>query len=75
MLRDITRTAPYMHDGSVATLEEVIDLYDRGGEANAWLDPKMEKLGLTDQDKNDLLAFLESLDGDWKPQPDPKLPE
>lgn len=74
-LRDITRTAPYMHDGSVATLEEVLDLYDRGGEPNAWLDPKMEKLGLTDKDKTDLLAFLKSLDGDWKPQPDPKLPK
>ncbi len=39
-LRDIQRTAPYMHDGSMATLEEVVDFYDRGGEPNPWLDPK-----------------------------------
>jgi cytochrome c peroxidase len=65
-LRDITRTAPYMHDGSVATLEEVIELYVRGGEKNQWLDVKMEPLALSDQDKKDLLAFLQSLEGDWK---------
>ncbi len=74
-LRDISKTAPYMHDGSVATLEEVIELYDRGGEPNEWLDPKMEKLGLTDQEKADLLAFMLSLDGDWKIAAPEKLPE
>ena len=74
-LRDITRTAPYMHDGSVATLEEVIDLYVRGGEANQWLDVKMAKLDLTDRDRADLLAFMKSLDGDWKPEAAPELPE
>jgi len=74
-LRDITRTGPYMHDGSVATLEAVIELYDRGGEANPSLDPKMEKLGLTDQEKADLLAFLKSLDGDWKTPAAPELPK
>jgi cytochrome c peroxidase len=74
-LRDIQRTAPYMHDGSVATLEEVIDLYVRGGEKNEHLDVKMVALELSDEEKKDLLAFLKSLEGDWKPQAEPKLPE
>ena len=74
-LRDLQRTAPYMHDGSVKTIEEVIDLYDRGGEKNPWLDPKMEPLKLSADEKEDLAAFLRSLEGDWKPAPAPKLPE
>jgi len=73
-LRDLQRTAPYMHDGSIATLEEVVELYDRGGEANPWLDPKMEPLGLTEAQKADLVAFLRSLEGDWKPVAEPVLP-
>jgi len=69
-LRDITRTGPYMHDGSVKTLEEVVELYARGGEPNEWLDPKMETVKLSDQDKKDLVAFLRSLDGQWRfPEP------
>jgi cytochrome c peroxidase len=63
-LRDITKTAPYMHDGSVATLKEVIELYDRGGEPNPWLDDSMEPLSLSNQEKADLLAFMRSLEGD-----------
>ena len=62
-LRHVTETAPYMHDGSIATLAEVIDYYDGGGEPNQWLDVKMRPLGLTDQEKEDLLAFLETLSG------------
>ena len=63
-LRNVAETAPYMHDGSMATLAEVLDFYDRGGQPNPWLDVKMEPLGLTDQEKEDLLAFLESLTGE-----------
>ncbi len=74
ILRDLTKTAPYMHDGSVATLEEVIDLYDRGGEPNPWLDPKIKPLHLTAQEKADLLAFLKSLDGDTPIVTPPPLP-
>lgn len=62
-LRNVTETAPYMHDGSLATLEDVIAFYARGGEPNAWLDEKMKPLELTDEDRADLLAFLESLTG------------
>ena len=64
-LRNIAETAPYMHDGSLATLEEVIDFYERGGEPNAWLDPKMRPISnLTDQERQDLLAFLQALTGE-----------
>jgi cytochrome c peroxidase len=74
-LRDITKTAPYMHDGSVATLEEVIELYVRGGEANEWLDPKMAKLDLSTEDKADLLAFMRALDGDWTEEAPTEFPQ
>lgn len=74
-LRDITKTAPYMHDGSVKTLEEVIELYNKGGEKNQWLDTKMEPLNLTEEEKKDLLEFLKSLEGDWKAEPEPVLPQ
>ncbi|HYC53708.1 MAG TPA: hypothetical protein VEL28_02050, partial [Candidatus Binatia bacterium] len=75
ILRDLKRTGPYMHDGSVATLAQVVDFYDRGGEPNQWLDPKMVKLGLTAQEKADIVAFLESLEGDWVPMARPELPK
>ena len=66
MLRDLQRTAPYMHDGSMAALEEVVDHYDKGGAPGPWLDSKMEALHLTNEEKQDLLAFLRSLEGDWR---------
>lgn len=75
MLRDLQKTAPYMHDGSIKTLEEMIELYDKGGEPNQWLDPKMKSLSLTSEEKADLLAFLRSLEGDWVPEPEPVLPQ
>ena len=59
-LRNIALTAPYMHDGSEATLAEVIEYYDRGGNKNPWLDPNMRPLGLTAQEKADLVALLET---------------
>ncbi len=62
-LRQIAQTAPYMHDGSLGTLEDVIEFYDGGGKANPWLDPEMRPLGLTPPQKEDLLAFLQTLTG------------
>lgn len=62
-LREIAHTAPYMHDGSVATLAGVIDYYDRGGDPHPNLDSKMQKLRLTAGEKADLLAFLRALSG------------
>lgn len=64
-LRDVTRHAPYMHDGSIATLEEVVELYNRGGEPGAPnLSPKVRKLGLTKDEVRAIVAFLEALTGD-----------
>jgi cytochrome c peroxidase len=63
-LRNVTETAPYMHDGSMATLGEVIDYYAQGGTANPWLDPKISELELTEHEIADLIAFMESLTGE-----------
>jgi cytochrome c peroxidase len=63
-LRNVALTAPYMHDGSVATLEAVIDLYDRGGVLDRNRDPEIKPLRLTGQEKRSLLAFLQSLTGE-----------
>jgi len=76
-LREIARTAPYMHDGSLATLEEVIDHYDRGGVPNPQLDEEIYPLKLTAPEKHDLLAFLrKGLTGSAYPfASPPKLPD
>jgi len=60
-LRNIALTAPYMHDGSQKTLQEVIDYYDKGGNKNPYLDPAIFPLELTQQEKLDLVEFLKSL--------------
>lgn len=60
-LRNIALTAPYMHDGSMNTLEEVVDYYDKGGEKNPYLDSAIFPLHFTDQEKLDLVAFLNAL--------------
>jgi cytochrome c peroxidase len=65
MLRNITQTGPYMHDGSLKTLKDVIDHYVGGGSSNPYLDKEIHPLDqvLTFNDRKDLLAFLESLTG------------
>jgi cytochrome c peroxidase len=63
-LRNVALTAPYMHDGSLATLEQVIDFYDRGGIDNPGRDPLLLPLGLTVEEKQALVAFLRALTGD-----------
>ncbi|MBI4477724.1 MAG: c-type cytochrome, partial [Acidobacteria bacterium] len=63
-LREIARTAPYMHDGSLATLTDVVDFYDRGGRRNPFLDPELRPLGLTESEKRALVTFLGSLAGE-----------
>ena len=52
-LRNVTETAPYMHDGSLKTLEEVVEIYAKGGHPNDHLSEKIKKLDLSDQDKQD----------------------
>ncbi len=63
-VRDIARTAPYMHDGSEKTLESVVEYYDRGGFPNKNRDPLMRPLGLSAEEKRALVAFLKALDGE-----------
>jgi cytochrome c peroxidase len=66
-LREIEHTAPYMHNGSLKTLAEVVDFYDKGGNPNKNLDEKMKKLNLTDVEKKDLVEFLKALSGEgWQ---------
>ena len=66
-LRNIAVTAPYMHDGSLATLRDVVDHYNNGGvtpkdgKVNDFLSGGIRPLNLTDEQINDLVAFLESL--------------
>lgn len=60
-LRNVGVTAPYMHDGSLATLEAVVDHYDAGGRGHENTDPLIKPLGLGDIDKADLVAFLKAL--------------
>ncbi|QQS47432.1 MAG: cytochrome-c peroxidase [Acidobacteriota bacterium] len=63
-LRNVAKTAPYMHDGSLKTLEEVVAFYIGGGNSNPQLDPEIRPIGLSARDRTDLIAFLESLTGD-----------
>jgi cytochrome c peroxidase len=62
-LREIARTAPYMHDGSIATLGGVIDFYNDGGRQNPFIDGEIRPLRLSDAEKRALVRFLESLSG------------
>jgi cytochrome c peroxidase len=59
-LRNVALTAPYMHDGSEKTLRDVVEFYDRGGNPNPWIDGGMRPLGLTEQEKADLVALMET---------------
>jgi cytochrome c peroxidase len=63
-LRNIGVTGPYMHDGSMATLWDVMDHYNKGGTANPYLDGGMQRLGLSEAEIDDLVAFLFSLTSD-----------
>lgn len=71
-LRNIALTAPYMHDGSLKTLKDVIDFYIGGGNSNPHLDKEIRPLDfLTGQERADLLAFLEALTGEMPPNVGP----
>jgi len=63
-LRHITRSAPYMHDGSEATLQEVVEFYDRGGDVEENRSPFITPLGLTNEEKKDLVEFMQALEGE-----------
>ena len=60
-LRNVGLTAPYMHDGSLKTMWDVMDHYNKGGETNAYLDGGIEPLNLSESEINDVVAFLFAL--------------
>jgi cytochrome c peroxidase len=74
-LRNVTQSSPYMHDGSEMTLQDVVNFYAKGGFKNQWLSKEIKPLDLTDQDKADLVAFLESLTGEVSGIDRPALPQ
>jgi cytochrome c peroxidase len=73
-LREIARRTPYMHDGSLATLEQVVEHYNHGGVDRPSRSDLMRPLGLTAQEKTDLVAFLKSLTSNLTPTAAPVLP-
>ena len=73
-LRDITETAPYMHNGSLATLEDVIDYYASGGDIKSNLSPNFKAADLNAAEKADLLEFLKTLTGKPVKVSIPRLP-
>jgi len=74
-LRDVALTAPYMHNGMYATLEEVVEHYNRGGDVKENLDPNMKPLNLTAQEISDVVEFLRTLTGDPVEVTVPRLPQ
>ena len=74
-LREVSRTAPYMHNGSLATLEDVAAFYDRGGGQRGNKSALLRPLGLTDAEKRALVEFMKSLSGDPVVIERPDLPD
>jgi cytochrome c peroxidase len=74
-VRNAALTAPYMHDGSVATLEEVVDWYDKGGHPNPTLSDKIKPLNLTAEEKVDLVEFMKACTSPTPPVEVARLPE
>ena len=68
-LRNVALTAPYMHDGSLATLDAVVEFYNRGGGPNSRLDPEIHPLGLSGDEQHAVVAFLRSLTSRQLPNP------
>ncbi len=75
-LREVHLRAPYMHDGSLATLRDVVEHYRKGGTPNPLLSPKMFKLELSEADVDALVAFMEALAGEgWQDEPPALFPQ
>jgi cytochrome c peroxidase len=74
-VRNVALTAPYMHDGSVATLEEVVEWYDKGGHPNPHLSAKIRPLKLSAEEKADLVAFMKACTGPTPTVEVSRLPE
>lgn len=74
-IRNVALSAPYMHDGSQETLEEVVEWYNKGGHPNSYLDEKIKKLDLNDQEKQDLVAFMNACTGEFPEVQTERLPK
>jgi cytochrome c peroxidase len=70
-LRNIAQSAPYMHNGSLKTLKDVVDFYAGGGNSNPYLDRNIKMIKLSGQDRLDLIEFLKSLTGEMPQQVGP----
>ena len=73
-VRNVALTAPYMHDGSIATLAEVVEWYDKGGHPNPHLSDKIKPLNLTAQERDDLVEFMKACTGPTTPVETGRLP-
>lgn len=74
-IRNVALTAPYMHDGSLKTLEEVVEWYAKGGHPNPHLSDKIKKLKVSDQDKADLVEFMKACTGEFPVVATGRLPQ
>ena len=74
-IRNVAQSGPYMHDGSLKTLAEVVEWYDKGGHPNPRLSDKIKKLNLTAQEKGDLVAYMQALTGDFPKVRADRLPQ
>jgi len=70
-LRNVAKSAPYMHDGSLKTLKDVVDFYAGGGNSNPYLDKEIKQIKLSGKDRTDLVEFLKSLTGEIPPDAGP----
>jgi cytochrome c peroxidase len=73
-IRNVAHSGPYMHDGSQATLEEVVEWYDKGGHPNPHLSDKIKPLQLTAEEKADLVEFMKACTSDTPPVEAERLP-
>jgi cytochrome c peroxidase len=74
-LRNVAETGPYMHDGKIKTLDDVVQYYAGHGNSNPNLDKEMKKIHLSAQDRSDLVAFLRSLTGNAQLDEKPDSPK
>ena len=74
-IRNVALSAPYMHDGSLATLEEVVEHYAKGGTKNPWLSDKMTPIKLSPQESMDLVEFMRACTGEFPKVNTGRLPE
>ncbi len=73
-IRNVEHSAPYMHDGSLATLLDVVEHYNKGGTPNKWLSTKVKPLKLTDAEKTDLVEFMKACSGPFPKVQSGRLP-